>query len=496
MASIVSSGEDTKSSPGRSLSPDSGVSSPSSSNSSLFGSPEAQSRYYASLVNYGPGIFGSNGDLLRMYETAAASIGLKNSVIQSNVLQAITLGSDPYLRPHENLRLSLSPPNAEKTEAKEDSKSDPDNEDKESGVTEETSSPKSGLNDSGIYHRISSTGNSPSFDGLPEPAHLPLRYTCSESSLPLLRPVDLSIIQTSPKENKEVQNDSEEIDARKDLFTVASIPPLEIKTDYNSSSDSGRDSVSPRCESPKCLKESPCEGVKAVLEKPPLSYIAMISMAILSTPERKMILGDIYSYISDKFPYYNNSSRSWRNSVRHNLSLNECFVKAGRASNAKGFYWGIHPACVEDFAKGDFRRRQARRRARRSALDLSVSNLNAVSFDMHGGGEKGYIPMSSAPMHSYHHLNSKYHPYSRPMRPVPTSPPNFYSYAPGFAPPAPPAQAPPVTWYQSASLSGHHLLAPPVTTMAGHPMLPDSQNLYYPHLAHVSSVNLGSLSHL
>lgn len=57
--------------------------------------------------------------------------------------------------------------------------------------------------------------------------------------------------------------------------------------------------------------------------------------------------------------------KSWRNSVRHNLSLNECFVKAGRSDNGKGHFWAIHPANLEDFAKGDYHRRRARRRIRR-----------------------------------------------------------------------------------------------------------------------------------
>lgn len=57
--------------------------------------------------------------------------------------------------------------------------------------------------------------------------------------------------------------------------------------------------------------------------------------------------------------------KSWRNSVRHNLSLNECFVKAGRSDNGKGHFWAIHPANLEDFSKGDYHRRRARRRIRR-----------------------------------------------------------------------------------------------------------------------------------
>ncbi|KAK3098180.1 hypothetical protein FSP39_016930 [Pinctada imbricata] len=142
-------------------------------------------------------------------------------------------------------------------------------------------------------------------------------------------------------------------------------------------------------------------------EKPPHSYIALISMAILSKPDRKILLCDIYQYIMDNFPYYNNKEKAWRNSIRHNLSLNECFVKNGRADNGKGNYWSIHPACVEDFARGDFRRRQARRRARKSMKDINQGSLSHEpchdpSVNKHFFA--GYVPMTPSPV--------GYHPYS------------------------------------------------------------------------------------
>lgn len=121
-------------------------------------------------------------------------------------------------------------------------------------------------------------------------------------------------------------------------------------------------------------------------EKPPHSFVALISMAILSTDTRKMLLGDIYQYIQDNYPYYRNQGdRAWRNSVRHNLSLNDCFIKAGRADTNKGHFWSIHPNCIDDFAQGDYRRRQARRRTRRRPPSSA-----------HVGN---YVQMTSVPTH-------------------------------------------------------------------------------------------------
>ncbi|WAQ99128.1 FOXL1-like protein [Mya arenaria] len=142
--------------------------------------------------------------------------------------------------------------------------------------------------------------------------------------------------------------------------------------------------------------------------KPNHSYIALISMAIMSTSDQKMLLSDIYQYIMDNFEFYNNEEKPWRNSIRHNLSLNECFIKAGRSDNGKGNYWMIHPACVEDFAKGDFRRRQARRRARKSTKDVNESVAARSPYDYNGG----YLHMASSynAYHPYSHQASMYYP--------------------------------------------------------------------------------------
>lgn len=111
-----------------------------------------------------------------------------------------------------------------------------------------------------------------------------------------------------------------------------------------------------------CISEEP---------KPTHSYIGIIAMAILNSKDKKLVLSDIYQWILDNYPYFRRRGPGWRNSIRHNLSLNDCFIKSGRSANGKGHYWAVHPANVEDFEKGDFRRRRAQRKVRR-AMGLSV----------------------------------------------------------------------------------------------------------------------------
>lgn len=103
-------------------------------------------------------------------------------------------------------------------------------------------------------------------------------------------------------------------------------------------------------------------------EKPPYSYIALIVMAIQSVPSKKLTLSEIYQFLQQKFPFFRGSYQGWKNSVRHNLSLNECFIKLPKALGrpGKGHYWTIDPAQEYMFEEGSFRRRP--RGFRRKAL--------------------------------------------------------------------------------------------------------------------------------
>ena len=64
--------------------------------------------------------------------------------------------------------------------------------------------------------------------------------------------------------------------------------------------------------------------------KPPYSFSSLIFMAIEEAPMKKLPVKDIYNWIMEHFPYFRDARLGWKNSVRHNLSLNKCFKKVDK----------------------------------------------------------------------------------------------------------------------------------------------------------------------
>ncbi|PFH52637.1 hypothetical protein AMATHDRAFT_56694 [Amanita thiersii Skay4041] len=78
--------------------------------------------------------------------------------------------------------------------------------------------------------------------------------------------------------------------------------------------------------------------------KPFYPYSTLIRYAIKGSPNGKLLLEDIYYAIESRFPYFRSAPSGWKNSVRHNLSLNPCFEKVPRplTDRGKGSYWTVN----------------------------------------------------------------------------------------------------------------------------------------------------------
>ncbi|KAK7945560.1 hypothetical protein WMY93_001288 [Mugilogobius chulae] len=134
-----------------------------------------------------------------------------------------------------------------------------------------------------------------------------------------------------------------------------------LKTEEELGSDGDRAARSPSPVIPASNSSQPKPYARR--GKPPFSYIALIAMAIRDSATGRLTLAEINDYLMSKFPFFRGSYTGWRNSVRHNLSLNDCFVKVLRDPSrpwGKDNYWMLNPRSEYTFADGVFRRRRKR----------------------------------------------------------------------------------------------------------------------------------------
>ncbi|XP_049623370.1 forkhead box protein P3 [Suncus etruscus] len=87
--------------------------------------------------------------------------------------------------------------------------------------------------------------------------------------------------------------------------------------------------------------------------RPPFTYATLIRWAILESPEKQRTLNEIYHWFTHMFAFFRNHPATWKNAIRHNLSLHKCFV---RVESEKGAVWTVDEL--------EFRKKRSQRSSR------------------------------------------------------------------------------------------------------------------------------------
>ncbi|MED6236156.1 hypothetical protein ATANTOWER_005156 [Ataeniobius toweri] len=134
--------------------------------------------------------------------------------------------------------------------------------------------------------------------------------------------------------------------------------------------------------------------------RPPFTYASLIRQAIFESPRNQLTLNEIYNWFTRNFAYFRRNAATWKNAVRHNLSLHKCFV---RLENVKGAVWTVDEI--------EFHRRRPQKAAGNGSMlkhSQNRQNLPGSTFQNAGldGNKSLYNPASigSIPLHPLPHV--------------------------------------------------------------------------------------------
>ncbi|KAI6122342.1 hypothetical protein EDD16DRAFT_1705143 [Pisolithus croceorrhizus] len=139
-------------------------------------------------------------------------------------------------------------------------------------------------------------------------------------------------------------------------------------------------------------------------EKPNQPYPTLIKLAIYGSPNKQLTLQDIYSELERRFIWFreHRNERAWKNSIRHNLSLNKVFRPVPRpiTDPGKGSYWQL------DVSGGEGYKRPRKRRSRASKATPSDDDEEEDTSELDDETEGSFLEirpqsvLSCPPQHS------------------------------------------------------------------------------------------------
>ncbi|KAM6977598.1 forkhead box protein P1-B-like, partial [Aplochiton taeniatus] len=146
--------------------------------------------------------------------------------------------------------------------------------------------------------------------------------------------------------------------------------------------------------------------------RPPFTYASLIRQAIFESPRRQLTLNEIYNWFTRTFVYFRRNAATWKNAVRHNLSLHKCFV---RLENVKGAVWTVdevefhrrRPQKTTSNGSPVLKTTQSRHGQSSSGLAAQVGGSDS-SIPQYNPTTMGSIPLSSLPHVLQEQLNGAF----------------------------------------------------------------------------------------